>query len=132
MIFTLFYMYATALQWWKLGVLKNKLSGTLNSHNALLVCNNSNFLDRKRRRCLENLLVQKGDRLACTIVPKQVLDLAQWAAIPKDNKYFPIFMKINKFFSKSPKMYVLVQTNLDSYTPHQSATVEVRYEGSIQ
>lgn len=70
MIFTLYYMYATLLQWWKLASLKNKLCGTLNSQNALLVCNKTIVFDTKQTRSFENLLFHFEDRIGCTIVPR--------------------------------------------------------------
>lgn len=64
-------MYSTIVQWWRLGILKNKLMGTLNGKNALLVCAGSNTISEPdHQRSLENLLFQKDDRLACTIVPR--------------------------------------------------------------
>lgn len=70
MILTLYYMYATFLQWWRLGTLRNKLRGTLNHQNALVVSNSLNLYDVRDHRSLENLLFQNGDRVVCTIVPK--------------------------------------------------------------
>ncbi|KAJ8939503.1 hypothetical protein NQ314_011118 [Rhamnusium bicolor] len=70
MFFTIFYMYATVMQWWRLGSLKNKLNGTLNSQNALLVCNESVIFETKKSRSFENLLFRSEDRVGCTIVPK--------------------------------------------------------------
>lgn len=63
-------MYATMLQWWRLGVLQNKLNGTLSSQNALLVATGNVISDKKNRRCLENLLFSNEYRIGCTIVPK--------------------------------------------------------------
>lgn len=74
MIFTLYYMYATVLQWWRLGALKNKLNGTLNPQNALLVACGNVISDPKNHRCLENLLFQNENRIGCTVVPKVTYD----------------------------------------------------------
>lgn len=71
MIFTLYYMYATFLQWWRLGSLKNKLNGTLNGKNALLVGSKSAILGTNKDRGIENLLFHKDDRIACTVIPKK-------------------------------------------------------------
>lgn len=70
MIFTILYMYATVLQWWRLGSLKNKLSGTLSSQNALLVCDESIVYDSRKLRSFENLLFRHDDRIGCTVVPR--------------------------------------------------------------
>lgn len=70
MIFTLYYMYATFLQWWRLGALRNKLNGTLNSKNAILLSRSRLIHATKRQRGIETLLFHAGDRIACTIVPK--------------------------------------------------------------
>nr|CAI5834370.1 unnamed protein product [Callosobruchus analis] len=70
MIFTLYYMYATFIQWWRLGSLRNKLSGTLNSHNAILVCSETVVYDTKKSRSFENLLFRNEERIGCTIVPR--------------------------------------------------------------
>lgn len=70
MILTLYYMYATFLQWWRLGNLKNKLSGTLNPENALLVCDESVIFNTRRNRSIENLLFRCDNRLGVTVVPK--------------------------------------------------------------
>lgn len=67
---SILYMYSTLMQWWRLGALKNKLRGTLNAQNALLVCKDTVIHDPKRPRCFESLLFKNGDRIACTIVPK--------------------------------------------------------------
>lgn len=50
--------------------MKNKLRGTLNHQNSLVVSNALNIYDVKDHRSLENLLFQNEDRVACTIVPK--------------------------------------------------------------
>lgn len=63
-------MYATFLQWWRLGTLKNKLNGTLNSQNALLVCDKNIVYDAKKLRSFENLLFHAEDRIGCTVVPR--------------------------------------------------------------
>lgn len=63
-------MYATLIQWWRLGSLKNKLRDTLNSQNALLVCNQNVIYDAKKIRSLENLLFHSEDRIGCTVVPR--------------------------------------------------------------
>lgn len=70
MIFTLIYMYATFIQWWRLGSLKTKLNGTLNHKNALVVANTCNIKDAKHKWSLENLLFQNDDRVTCTVVPR--------------------------------------------------------------
>jgi len=70
MILTLYYMYATFLQWWRLANLKNKLSGTLNPENALLVCDESVIFNTRRNRSIENLLFRCDNRLGVTVVPK--------------------------------------------------------------
>lgn len=75
MIFTLYYMYATFLQWWRLGILRNKLRGTLNHQNALVVSDALNLYDVRDHRSLENLLFQNDERVVCTIVPKVSFDL---------------------------------------------------------
>ncbi|KAJ8954187.1 hypothetical protein NQ318_005782 [Aromia moschata] len=74
MFFTIFYTYATLLQWWRLGSLKNKLRGTLNSQNALLVCSENIIYDSRKLRSFENLLFRYDDRIGCTIVPRAMLD----------------------------------------------------------
>lgn len=58
------------LQWWRLGLLKNKLYGTLNSQNALLVCDQHVVYDTKKLRSFENLLFHFEDRIGCTVVPR--------------------------------------------------------------
>lgn len=73
MILTFYYMYATLLQWWKLGSLKNKLHGTLNSQNALLVCDHNIVYDNKKIRSFENLLFHVEERIGCTVVPRVIL-----------------------------------------------------------
>jgi hypothetical protein len=70
MIFTLCYAYATIIQWWRLRTLRNKLNGTLNDHNALLVCSGCTVHDSRKHRSLENLLFKTDNRIACTVVPK--------------------------------------------------------------
>lgn len=96
MILTLYYMYATVLQWWRLGALKNKLNGTLNAQNALLVASGNVLLDSKNRRCLENLLFQNDNRIGCTVVPK-VTNVQPWRRVRKE--------KIKKiFFSANTKL----------------------------
>lgn len=66
-------MYATLLQWWRLGSLKNKLRGTLNSQNALLVCDQNIVYDTKKIRSFENLLFHVEERIGCTVVPRVII-----------------------------------------------------------
>lgn len=79
MFLTIYYTYATIMQWWRLRTLKTKLNGTLNRQNALLVCSGGGGgvgqmiiggADTNRNRCLENLLFSNDNRIGCTIVPK--------------------------------------------------------------
>lgn len=51
-------------------MLRNKLRGTLNHQNALVVSNSLNLYDVRDKRSLENLLFQNDDRVVCTVVPK--------------------------------------------------------------
>lgn len=142
-------MYATFLQWWRLGNLKNKLSGTLNPENALLVCDESIIFNTRRNRSIENLLFRCDNRLGVTVVPKvyymfwwrisvqqkkicflncfqQKINLcSQWLYFPKDYRYFPIFFKPTRVTLSSPNVYVLVQTVLESYKRHQAEVLPV-------
>lgn len=70
MLFTLYYAYATIMQWWRLSTLRNKLNGTLTAQNALLVSSGQSIHDSRNQRSLENLLFRTEDRIACTVVPK--------------------------------------------------------------
>ncbi|KAF2904465.1 hypothetical protein ILUMI_01705 [Ignelater luminosus] len=131
MIFTLYYMYSTVVQWWRLGTLRNKLAGTLNSHNALMVCTGNTISDSNNRRCLENLLFHNEDRIGCTVVPKQHVDLSQWIAFPRDYNYFPIFISDSKALLKSPRIYLFIQAQLNDYSRHQGEIVQVENYGEL-
>ncbi|KAK9874228.1 hypothetical protein WA026_002580 [Henosepilachna vigintioctopunctata] len=131
MIFTLYYMYATLLQWWRLGSLKNKLNGTLNSKNALLLSTSKNIHGSKRQRSIENLLFHVEDRIACTIVPKQIVNLAHWILFPKDLKAFPIHIEVRKCDLKPPFLYLMVRTLLDNYTRHDSEIIQIEHFGEL-
>ncbi|KAF5284152.1 hypothetical protein FQR65_LT00152 [Abscondita terminalis] len=119
------------MQWWRLGCLRNKLNGTLNSHNALMVCVGNTISDSKNQRCLENLLFHNEDRVGCTIVPKQQIDLSQWAQFPKDLNYFPIFISDGKTVLTAPKIYMLLQAKLDDYVRHDSEIIQVENFGEL-
>ncbi|KAK4878109.1 hypothetical protein RN001_010615 [Aquatica leii] len=119
------------MQWWRLGSLRNKLSGTLNSHNALMVCVGSTISDSKNQRCLENLLFHNEDRIGCTVVPKQQVDLSQWALFPKDLNYFPMFISDSKTVLATPKIYLLVQAKLDDYNQHDSEIIQIENFGEL-
>ncbi|XP_072379075.1 biotin--protein ligase isoform X1 [Diabrotica undecimpunctata] len=131
MFFTIFYMYATLLQRIRLGNLKNKLNGTLNSKNALLVCDESVVLESKRTRSFENLLFRTDERIGCTVVPKQKINLSQWLAFPKDSSYFPIYFVKNAPKLESPHVYVLVQSMLETYVKHSADIVQVENYGEL-
>ncbi|ENN74000.1 hypothetical protein YQE_09390, partial [Dendroctonus ponderosae] len=132
MILTLYYMYATLLQWWKLGALKNKLSGTLNSNNSLLVCDESVIFDTRRTRSIENLLFRQDNRIGVTVVPKQRINLSShWLYFPKDSRYFPIFFKPNRAPIYSPKLYVLVQAVLEAYKKHDAEILPIENFGEL-
>ncbi|KAF5283108.1 hypothetical protein FQA39_LY17415 [Lamprigera yunnana] len=131
MIFTLYYMYSTLMQWWRLGSLRNKLSGTLNTHNALVVCVGNTISEPKQRRCLENLLFQNDDRVGCTVVPKQHVDLGQWVTFPKDLNYFPIFISDHKTVLNSPKIFLLLRARLDDYQQHDSEIIQMENFGEL-
>jgi hypothetical protein len=125
MIFTLCYAYATIIQWWRLRTLRNKLNGTLNDHNALLVCSGCTVHDSRKHRSLENLLFKTDNRIACTVVPKQKLNLNQWIAFPKNLRYFPINIKDNKLQIDNGCIFILLQAVLDNYTRHEGAIIQV-------
>ncbi|CAH1132028.1 unnamed protein product [Ceutorhynchus assimilis] len=132
MLLTLPYMYATILQWWRLGALKNKLTGTLNSNNALLVCDESIIFDTTRTRSIENLLFKQENRIAVTVVPKQSINLgSQWLYFPKDSRYFPIYFKQNKISICRPHIYILVQAVLDNYKKHQAEILAIEQFGEL-
>ncbi|XP_060532773.1 biotin--protein ligase [Cylas formicarius] len=132
MIFTLYYMYATLLQWWRLGALKNKLNGTLNSKNAILVCDEKVVYDTRKPRSFENLLFRNENRIGCTVVPKQKINLSsQWVIFPKDCKYFPIYFKDNRVAIESPNIYIWIQAVLDNYTKHHSEILQVENFGEL-
>ncbi|KAK9746642.1 Biotin protein ligase C terminal domain [Popillia japonica] len=124
-------MYSTFLQWWRLGTLKNKLRGTLNGKNALLVCSGNTISEPDHQRSLENLLFQNEDRIACTIVPRQIINLTQWLRFPKDQAQFPIYIGPSKTILNSPKMYLLIRTNLEHYQPHQAEIIEIEKFGEL-
>ncbi|XP_066259980.1 biotin--protein ligase [Euwallacea similis] len=132
MILTLYYMYATLLQWWRLEMLRNKLSGTLNSSNALLVCDESVIFETKRCKSIENLLFRKENRFGVTVIPKQRVNLcSQWLYFPRDSRYFPIFYKQNKITIYSPNIYILVQAVLDKYKKHQAEILPIENFGEL-
>lgn len=124
---TICYMYATFVQWWRLGALKTKLNGTLSPQNALLLCHPSG---RVQKRCLENLLFQNGNRTACTVVPKQTINLGQWLLLPRDLKYFPIHFTRGGPF-ETPKLYILIQACLDIYKPHVAQLLQLEKFGDL-
>ncbi|KAL1501975.1 hypothetical protein ABEB36_007193 [Hypothenemus hampei] len=131
MLLSIYYMYATLLQWWKLGNLKNKLNGTLNSTNALLVCDESVIFDTRRNRSIENLLFRKENRIGVTVVPKQRINLSsQWLYFPRDSRYFPIFFGQNKT-ARPPIVYILIQTVLDEYKKHQAEILPIENYGDL-
>ncbi|XP_015836200.1 biotin--protein ligase isoform X2 [Tribolium castaneum] len=131
MIFTLYYAYATIMQWWRLRTLRNKLNGTLNDQNALLVCSGHSVHDSRKQRSLENLLYSTENRIACTVVPKQKLNLSQWIAFPKNLRYFPIFIDDNKISVSRPQIFLLLQAVLDNYVKHQSEIIQVEHFGEL-
>ncbi|GJQ79840.1 Hcs [Trypoxylus dichotomus] len=132
MIFTLFYMYSTFVQWWRLAALKNKLRGTLNGKNALLVCaGNTTIAETDHQRSLENLLFQSDDRIACTIVPRQIVNLNQWLRFPKDKAQFPIHIGPCKTPLTNPKIFLLIRANLERYQPHQAEIIEIEMFGEL-
>ncbi|CAH1999965.1 unnamed protein product [Acanthoscelides obtectus] len=131
MIFTLYYMYATFIQWWRLGSLRNKLSGTINSHNALLVCSETVIYDTKKSRSFENLLFRNGERIGCTIVPRQKVNLSQWLVFPRDYRYFPIFFKAVTPKISPPHVYILIQAMLETYVKHSADLLEIENFGEL-
>jgi hypothetical protein len=131
MIFTLCYAYATIIQWWRLRTLRNKLNGTLNDHNALLVCSGCTVHDSRKHRSLENLLFKTDNRIACTVVPKQKLNLNQWIAFPKNLRYFPINIKDNKLQIDNGCIFILLQAVLDNYTRHEGAIIQIENFGEL-
>nr|XP_023018683.1 uncharacterized protein LOC111507580 isoform X1 [Leptinotarsa decemlineata] len=131
MIFTLFYMYATFIQWWRLGSLKNKLNGTLTSKNALLVCDGTVIYEAKKSRSFETLLFRSEDRIGCTIVPKQKINLSQWVTFPRDYRYFPILFQDNSLKIASPSIYILIETMLDTYLKHSADLLQVENFGEL-
>ncbi|RZC40509.1 biotin--protein ligase, partial [Asbolus verrucosus] len=131
MIFTLCYAYATIMQWWRLRSLRNKLNGTLNEQNALLVCSGQTVHDSRKHRSLENLLFRTDNRIACTVVPKQKLNLSQWIAFPKNLRYFPIYIDDNKVLVSEGSIFIVLQAVLESYTKHQGEIVQVENFGEL-
>ncbi|CAH1110239.1 unnamed protein product [Psylliodes chrysocephalus] len=131
MIFTIFYMYATVMQWWRLSALRNKLNGTLNSKNALLLCDETVVYESKKNRSFENLLFRVEERLGCTVVPKQRINLSQWIIFPKDSKYFPIYFRKKSIRIESPNIYVLIQAMLDEYIKHSASILQVENFGEL-
>lgn len=111
--------------------MRNKLSGTLNSHNALMVCAGSTISDSKHKRCLENLLFHNEDRIGCTVVPKQRVDLSQWLLFPKDLNFFPIFISDANVALRSPKIYLLLRARLQDYKRHESEIIQVENFGEL-
>ncbi|XP_045466923.1 uncharacterized protein LOC123675586 [Harmonia axyridis] len=130
MIFTLYYMYATLLQWWRLGTLRNKLNGTLNSKNALLLSRSKLVHSTKRQRSIESLLFHVGDRIACTIVPKQTICLAHWVLFPKDPKCFPIHIEYKNTNLKPPYIHLVIKSFLEYYR-HESETIQIENFGQL-
>ncbi|KAJ8982609.1 hypothetical protein NQ317_005081 [Molorchus minor] len=133
MFFTLFYMYATVLQWWRLSSLKNKLRGTLHPQNALLVCSENVIYESKKSRSFENLLFRYDDRVGCTVVPKEYkkINLSHWLIFPKDYRYFPIHFNSVTPRIDSPNIYVLIQAMLETYIKHPANILEVEYFGEL-
>lgn len=60
------------MQWWRLGTLRNKINGTLNTQNSLLICTNDVIYDFRKQRSIENLLFHNDNRIGCTVVPKVI------------------------------------------------------------
>ncbi|CAH0549555.1 unnamed protein product [Brassicogethes aeneus] len=131
MLLSLFYMYATVLQWLRLGALKTKLNGTLNSQNALLVCKEIVLCESKKPICLENLLFKNGDRVACTVVPKQKINLGQWALFPKNLDNFPIPIKIVYTVIDEPYIHIMLQAELDNYVKHNCGNIAIENFGDL-
>ncbi|XP_057664831.1 biotin--protein ligase [Diorhabda carinulata] len=131
MFLTLFYMYATVIQWFRLSNLKNKLNGTLNNQNALLVCDETIIYDSKKNRSFENLLFKTQDRVGCTVVPKQKINLSQWLIFPKDYRQFPIYFSKKTIKLEPPHVYVLVQAVLETYVKHSADMIQVEKYGEL-
>ncbi|CAG9814996.1 unnamed protein product [Phaedon cochleariae] len=131
MILTFFYMYATFLQWWRLGALKNKLKGTLNASNALLVCDDIIIYETKKSRSFENLLFRSENRVGCTVVPKQKINLSQWLTFPADFRHFPIHFENRTPNAVYPKFHVIIQAMLDTYIKHSADLLEVENFGEL-
>lgn len=91
MLFTLYYAYATIMQWWRLSTLRNKLNGTLTAQNALLICSSNTYTsyihDSRNVRSLENLLFRSEDRIACTVVPKVIMTILTTFCLNFQNFY---------------------------------------------
>ncbi|XP_044762850.1 biotin--protein ligase [Coccinella septempunctata] len=130
MILTLYYMYATLLQWWRLGTLRNKLNGTLNTKNALLLSRSRLIHSTKRQRSIETLLFHADDRIACTILPKQTINLAHWVLFPKDPKCFPIHIEYKNVNLRPPYIYLMLKSFLEYYK-HESEAIQIEDFGEL-
>lgn len=124
-------MYATVIQWFRLSNLKNKLNGTLNNQNALLVCDETVIYDSKKSRSFENLLFKTQERIGCTVVPKQKINLSQWLIFPKDYRQFPIYFNRKTLKLEPPHVYVLVQAVLETYVKHSAEMIQVEKYGEL-
>ncbi|XP_022908041.2 biotin--protein ligase [Onthophagus taurus] len=131
MFFTLFYMYATLSQWWRLGALKNKLRGTLNGSNALLVCSGNAISFDSDQRSLENLLYHRDDKFACTVVPRQRINLSSWVVFPRSEFNFPIQFVKNNLRLYDPKLFLMITTHFEKFLPHQAEIIELERFGEL-
>lgn len=131
MFFTFYYMYATLMQWWRLTALKNKIIGTLNSRNALLLTTTKSIHCTTPLRVLENLLFQVDDRIACIIDSKSHVNLNMWVAFPKNYRCFPIHLELVYQEIRPPFVYIIIRSSVDDYVQHEAELIQIEKLGEL-
>ncbi|XP_066590488.1 biotin--protein ligase-like isoform X2 [Prorops nasuta] len=82
----------------------------------------SHLCSNKTVAKLGDLLWNQGDKRLCTIYPQQNVDLSDWLVYPYGKTIFPLYTHNYNQASKyhDYKMYVLVETDIDTYRPFAS------------
>lgn len=130
MILTLYYMYATLLQWWRIGVTRKKLSQAITNQSSVVIYQKNRPLEKND---VGDVIFYTEEKLGCTVVPKvtksllitsdqliirsdfqKKISLNTW--LPFSSKIFYPFPKKKHAKIETPNFTVLIQADMKNFT----------------
>lgn len=125
MLLTVFYVAATWMQSWKLGSIKRKIAHFASQQASLVFYKvpnekdsgeeistfsiSSSFCKNQDNAMVGELLWFSKAIRACTLLPKQVVNVDSWISFVDEETSFPLELNSEKVHLKDPRLFILIE-----------------------